>query len=582
MTFGRQKEAFFEQIIQLFARWLPPDMKDQPDTLRKASLIIGTNFVVVSFLIPYWAYESYHRGPLHPGALANLICIAGLLLMVPMIRYTRSLVWTSLIMPTLGIIALPLSMVDKGWIFADELMWFSLLPTVASFLAGPVIGLVYTIAGVATIIAIAVYQHLHTQLPHNYTTQDLIHRTVSAISIVFLAWVISAIYEVVRRAAQRRAEEAQRSTEELSRARIRFLANMSHEIRTPMNGVLATAEILLDSPLNSEQKRYAETIRQSGSDLLVIINDILDFSKIAAGKMPLDSKPTDIRTMLNDLKQIFEPLAQKNGITLVIHIDAQIPSYFRGDPIRLRQVLMNLLGNAIKFTSTGTVTLTSRYEASKTADHTISFEVTDTGIGIAADDFEKIFKPYSQVDTSAKRRYGGSGLGLAISKALVESMGGSMWFESQLGQGSTFSFQIPCHATAPESPTPMPSLRQSFNYRVLVAEDNEVNLQVLTTLLQKLGMKPEVARNGQEVLDELERHSYDVIFMDCQMPLLDGFEATQRLRQKFPNTKIKVIALTASTMPEDRQRCMQVGMDDFLPKPITRESLSRVLNNIAG
>lgn len=243
---------------------------------------------------------------------------------------------------------------------------------------------------------------------------------------------------------------------------------------------------------------------------------------------------------------------------------------------------MNLLGNAIKFTSSGTVTLTSRYETRETAEHAISFEVTDTGIGIAADDFDKIFKPYSQVDTSSKRRYGGSGLGLAISKALVESMGGTMWFESRLGQGSTFSFQIPCHTTTPESPAPSPTLRQTFNYRVLVAEDNEVNLQVLTALLQKLGMKPDVARNGQEVLDELERRSYDVIFMDCQMPLLDGFEATQRLRQKFPNTKIKVIALTASTMPEDRQRCVQVGMDDFLSKPITRDSLSRVLNNIAG
>jgi PAS domain S-box-containing protein len=379
---------------------------------------------------------------------------------------------------------------------------------------------------------------------------------------------------------------ARDAAEAATRAKSAFLATMSHEIRTPLNAVIGTADLLLDIATSDEQRRYAETIRTSGDMLLAVIDDILDFSKIEAGNMELERRSFDLRATVGEVIDLLAPRAAAKGLRLAAAIDFGVPARLVGDPTRIRQILVNLVGNAVKFTNAGEVLTRAFCRPTEAGSMELELSVSDTGIGIPEDRLGRLFLPFSQVDASTTRRYGGSGLGLAISKRLCELMGGQIAVQSLAGSGSTFTVRLPVapveaapeHERAGAAAQPAEQLTP---LRILLAEDNEVNQQVALRMLERIGYSADLAGNGVEVLQALERRDYDVVLMDVQMPEMDGLEATRRLRAAPAGRRQPhIIAMTANAMVGDRDACLAAGMDDYISKPVQRESLAAALRRI--
>ena len=383
-------------------------------------------------------------------------------------------------------------------------------------------------------------------------------------------------------------ESAQRQAHKLAQAKSEFLAKMSHEIRTPLNGVIATADLMAATQLNDEQHELLDTLRLSAKTLLGIINDILDFSKIEAGRMVLETLPFTPTVLVEEVVSIMAPAAHSKGLTVRTELSSSLPHSVAGDPLRLRQILLNFVGNAIKFTARGEVVIRAmRLKKGEGQSAWLRFEVQDTGVGIPPEKQAGIFDAFTQADSSVTRQYGGTGLGLAICKRLVELMGGQIGVYSQPGQGSCFWFEVPLpviQENAPEETTAQPSgsalnSHELDGVRVLLVEDNPVNQKVAIRMLQKLGCVVELAENGQQALEKLERASYDIVLMDMQMPVMDGLTATRLLRQREQQTGHHqvVIALTANAMQTDRELCLEAGMDDYLSKPLTLDALQVML-----
>jgi len=430
--------------------------------------------------------------------------------------------------------------------------------------------------------------------------------------------------------AKQQAEIQAQRAEGASRAKGDFLAMMSHEIRTPMNGVLGFVNLLLDTPLNAEQREFAQGVRRSGDALLTIINDVLDYSKIEAGRMSVEQIDFDLHAVCLEVRSILQSAAAERGLVMTLAYDAALPRLIKGDPVRVRQVLLNLASNAVKFTDYGTV----RIEVSRFDPEHLKISVVDSGVGITADQLDRLFQRFTQADSSTTRRYGGTGLGLAISKTLVELMGGKIGVHSVPGAGSTFWITLPqgavsaagtdpsafsnaasvvsanagsvatsaatatsnpasaapsasaataaltATATAAPAPRPPDLPLPAERGRVLLVEDNFVNQRVAVYMLSKLGAQVDVAKHGREAIEILKNACYDLVLMDCQMPEMDGFEATRMIRDPSSavlDHDVPVVAMTANAFAEDRARALAAGMNDFLAKPVDRSVLASTL-----
>ncbi len=406
-------------------------------------------------------------------------------------------------------------------------------------------------------------------------------------------WVGNDITELKK--LQKKLQEAKERAEEASRAKSAFLANMSHEIRTPLNGVIGMLSLLNSTRLEKEQKHYVKVAHSSAEALLFLINDILDISKIEAGKLEFDQVDFNIRQVLENFAQSFLIAAKRKGLEFDMEISDQIPACLNGDPGRLRQILLNLTGNALKFTENGWIRLQAELVQEEDEEVVVKFSVSDTGVGIPSDKIHSLFQKFSQVDASISRKFGGTGLGLAISKKLAEMMGGNIGVESEEGRGSTFWFTVRLRKGDPESQGCMEDNPQALGEfdeiasplneihlqgRILVVEDNPVNQQVILGMLRKLGLQAEAVNNGQEAVEVLGLIPYDLVLMDIQMPVLDGMSATRLIRKAESdvlNPEIPIIALTAHAFRDEITRCIESGMNDYLTKPVDSQKLISVL-----
>lgn len=369
--------------------------------------------------------------------------------------------------------------------------------------------------------------------------------------------------------------EATRSAQAANQAKSEFLANISHELRTPMNGVIGMLDIALDRDLDAELAEQLQTAQRCAHSLLSLLNDILDLSKIEAGKMTLEKIPFDVRALVADCIKAHQRKAQENAVKLISEVASGVPVEMIGDPLRIRQIVANLVSNAVKFTEHGSVTVRTDAHISQRSTTTLQFIVEDSGTGIPADKLLSIFDQFTQADGSVSRKYGGTGLGLAITRRLVELHGGNINVSSELGRGTVFTVTLPCEsASASAADIAAPASARAaesgeHSARILVVEDNQVNQKVVTAVLRKRGFHIELANDGREALHKLEvSAAFDLVLMDVQMPVLDGLEATRLIRKETRWKHLPIIAMTAHAMNGDKERCLEAGMSGYISKPV--------------
>ena len=382
--------------------------------------------------------------------------------------------------------------------------------------------------------------------------------------------------------AKIKAESATKIAEDALKSKQQFLANMSHEIRTPMTAIIGFTKVLLKTDLSSKQNEYLQAIKTSGDALLVLINDILDLAKVDAGKIAFEQVPFKMDLFLSNMFHLFEIKIQEKNLALVKEYDSKIPAVLVGDSIRLQQIFLNLMSNALKFTTKGKITVSVRLVNEDKEKATIEFSVTDSGIGIAEENLENIFESFQQATSSTSRIFGGTGLGLAIVKQLVEKQGGTIGIKSKINEGSTFIFTLSFQKTQSEIELESKELvldNEIKDIKVLVVEDVKLNQLLMKVILDEFKFKYDIADNGKIAIEKLQTDLYDIILMDLQMPIMDGFETTEHIRKKM-NSKIPIIALTADVTTMDLAKCNAIGMNDYTAKPIDENILYKKIVDI--
>jgi signal transduction histidine kinase/ActR/RegA family two-component response regulator len=599
-----------------------------PPERTRARLVVGASFMFSLASLSFAVAHAFND----QRAIATIHTVAGALALVSVLlvrgwgRVVLAMNWLALLTTSL---IFAVSWVEGG-VDLGTLMFLAIVPMATWTIDGARAAVSWTAVSVAVVAACGALQD-PDGLEHMRAVATPVMNVVRLIGLVLIVFGISFISDSFRARALRELDRANRELEVLrdraeaaNRAKSEFLATVSHELRTPMNGVIGMTSLLETTQLNDEQRSIADTLRASGDALLHVINDILDFERIEAGHVNLHREPFELRALVKSVCAMFATRVSDKGLVLSTQVNDDVPAWVSSDPARLRQVLVNLLGNAVKFTPSGTIDVLVSVDVGG-----LVLRVRDSGIGIPPEARAQLFQPFMQVDSAHTRRFGGTGLGLAISRRITDALGGTIDVDSATAGGSTFTVRVPlvvvdAPASSPavavavsvpvtSSPTPdvapthppggapartttssgspvrpaaislAPVSRiPATGPRVLVVEDNFVNQQVACRYLATRGITAQVANNGVQALELLAASTFDLVLMDCQMPEMDGFAATRALRKRETERHTPVVAMTASVQPRDRAACIEAGMDDYVPKPLRFEELDRVLLRYAG
>ena len=556
-----------------------PRLRELDDTHEDARKVLMVAYAIIMVAGPSLGALSLRS---NEWAVFIACTIGGLIAVVGLIQtYRRQnpLLWGKIYVCSLQAIIL-FSVIRTGGALSGAMGWLFTLPVLAAILVGTKWALINAGITGAAFLAMNV---AHFYLGNWKRVDNLDDAALLASASHTLALVVLICMVVLggRRFAKSQAQLRQARDEETAanQAKSAFLANMSHEIRTPMNGIIGMAEVTLDGELPTGERKSVETILSCSRALLEILNDVLDISKIEAGSLLLEQAPFSTKDLCTNVHSSFATQMANHGLDWVVPANTNCPPFLVGDATRLRQVIFNLVGNALKFTPRGQVELMAHWHAD---EQELEIRVKDSGIGIAPDRQKSIFEAFVQADVTTTREFGGTGLGLSISRRLVDAMGGELKLRSEEGKGSEFWFRIPApkaEGIAQGEADAAPSKkRKEWDANVLLVEDNAVNAKVAKHTLEKHGLSVKWAKNGGEALDLVQASNFDLVLMDCQMPEMDGFEATRAIRTlEEPIAAVPIIALTAGAMNEDRQRCFEAGMDAYLSKPFKREAFEKVL-----